>query len=799
MHTLNTYYKDYSSLAKFVDDNKDKLFDKNSRAVMVQIFSGIIDKSLLMDISQQILGLIPWAKIIGTTTNGEIINGMISGLTIVLSFSVFQHADVEIVFAQTDDSTGCELEYLIASRLNKDQARALIMFATPNVKVSRLLNRIHTESPGLPVAGGIAGDILPSNKYFVFSHENITNCGAVGAILTGEDLKVVHHHHLGWQPIGKEMTITRAEGTRVYTIDNIPAYQVYRHYLGADEEFNISNGIEFPLIISKPDMSIARSAYFRYSDDSLAFSGEFIEGEKVRFSFGHINIILEQIESLLKNIRQQPTESIFVYSCLARLSFLQDSAQIETLPLQDIAPTAGFFTSGEFFHAHNTNQLLNNSMTTLTLSEPGANTTKHQHDADQHSNRGDDKETESADNVSTRNIETLKALTCLVNTVTMELNQKTAELQTLNEELHFASTHDALTGLYNRGYFEQHLIKLKTAAAAGIIVCDVDGLKLINDTFGHFMGDVLLQSAADILKSVSEPGDVVARIGGDEFSILLCNTSESDIENYCRRVRKALDQYNLENPVVPLSMSIGFSFLEDESTGIRMLFKDADDMMYREKLYRSRSTHSDLVQTLMRTLEARKIVTEKHSQRFQDLLVKFALYIGISKSNLSELRLLAHFHNIGKVGISDHVLFKPGPLTSEERKEMIRHCEIGQRIALSSADLLPISDWVLKHHEWWNGQGYPLGLKGADIPLECRMLAVVDAYDAMISDRPYRKAMSHEAALEELIRCANTQFDPDLIHSFIDLMQHQGDGFQSAAFLIPSDGSQTSMSINMDK
>jgi HD-GYP domain-containing protein (c-di-GMP phosphodiesterase class II) len=143
----------------------------------------------------------------------------------------------------------------------------------------------------------------------------------------------------------------------------------------------------------------------------------------------------------------------------------------------------------------------------------------------------------------------------------------------------------------------------------------------------------------------------------------------------------------------------------------------------------------------------------------------------LPEERTSELALIAKFRDIGKVAVSDSILFKRGPLTPEERTEMKRHCEIGYRIALSTPDLVPIADWILKHHEWWNGQGYPLGIKGEEIPMECRLLAIVDAYEALTSVRPYRKAFSHEEAIAELSRCSGTQFDPVPLEKFLEMLK----------------------------
>jgi HD-GYP domain-containing protein (c-di-GMP phosphodiesterase class II) len=148
-----------------------------------------------------------------------------------------------------------------------------------------------------------------------------------------------------------------------------------------------------------------------------------------------------------------------------------------------------------------------------------------------------------------------------------------------------------------------------------------------------------------------------------------------------------------------------------------------------------------------------------------------AALIGLPESTTADLSLFAKFHDIGKVGISDAILLKKGLFTSEEWTEMKRHCEIGYRIALSAPDLVPIADWILRHHEWWDGQGYPLGIQGEEIPVECRLLAIADAYEALTSDRPYRRALSHREAVAELRRHAGTQFDPHLLEKFLKMLE----------------------------
>jgi len=351
------------------------------------------------------------------------------------------------------------------------------------------------------------------------------------------------------------------------------------------------------------------------------------------------------------------------------------------------------------------------------------------------------------------------------------------ERKLMEEKLREMSLHDGLTGLYNRSFFEEELCRLAAPRyrPLGMIVCDLNGLKLINDTMGHTWGDHLLRAFAGMLRRCFRGSDVLARIGGDEFAVLLPESDLGVARECVQRIRREVEEHNQEGTELDISVAIGFAADGDTEADPQQLFKRADDVMYKEKLQQSYSSRSATVQALIKTLEARDFITDGHAGRMHHYVLELGRALSLSEDKLHDLQILARFHDLGKVGIPDHILFKPGRLTEEEFEEMKRHCEIGHRIALATSDLAPVADYILKHHEWWDGRGYPLGIQGEEIPLECRILSIVDAYDAMTSERPYKGAMSHEEAVRELRRCAGTQFDPRLVEEFIQLLARSGD------------------------
>ncbi len=341
------------------------------------------------------------------------------------------------------------------------------------------------------------------------------------------------------------------------------------------------------------------------------------------------------------------------------------------------------------------------------------------------------------------------------------------------KRLQYLSLHDQLTGIHNRACYESELERLEGGREypVTIITADLDGLKFINDTLGHYTGDQLLCRCAKILGESLRRSDLLARIGGDEFSAILCRTDKATGETILRRIREKLTLINKDDDVVPLGISIGMATAESADLSLKEAFRQADDCMYRDKLCRSSSSRGKIVQSLLAALAERDYIAEGHARRLENLCRAMGEKIGLTSYQLADLVLLAQVHDLGKVGIPDQILYKSGPLNDDEWEVMRGHPEKGYRIASASPDLAGIADLILKHHERWDGSGYPMGLRGAEIPIDCRILAIIDAYDAMTNKRTYNKVKSHDEALAEIKNCSNSQFDSDLVAIFLFVIE----------------------------
>lgn len=340
-------------------------------------------------------------------------------------------------------------------------------------------------------------------------------------------------------------------------------------------------------------------------------------------------------------------------------------------------------------------------------------------------------------------------------------------------ELFNISMHDSMTGLYNRAYFDEEMRRLNNERHYPIsfVLFDVDGLKLINDILGHDKGDELLKKAAEIIKKPFRKSDVVARVGGDEFAVILPSTGDSTVQNIAKRLRNTVETYNLDNEGMPLSLSIGYATGEEPSIKLEDIFKKADSEMYDDKYKRAEVVKKEIFDSLLNLLAQKDFQNESQVKKLQRMVLLLGQAVGIPRHELKNILLLARVYDIGKINVDDEIIFKNGGLSPAEWEKMKKHPEIGYRIARNLPQTTDIAEYILQHHEWWNGSGYPQGLKGEDIHLYSRILSVVDAYEAMRNPRPFRPPLSHEEALSELKKHKGIQFDPRIVDIFATLVE----------------------------
>lgn len=344
------------------------------------------------------------------------------------------------------------------------------------------------------------------------------------------------------------------------------------------------------------------------------------------------------------------------------------------------------------------------------------------------------------------------------------------ELQYTLNQLEYIGNHDDLTGAYNRYYFQQQLEALETSdlQPIGVVVGDVNGLKYVNDSLGHSAGDSLLVEAAEQLFNVFPKDTTICRIGGDEFVVLLPKVNE----DLLRFQLKQLENYKFSNHTFdyPVGLSLDYAIQKNKMKSLTQIFNEADANMYLKKLMIGSSTRDNNIQLLQKILSGKSIETSAHLNRTAHLAKDFAMQLQLDNTMTTDLILLSQLHDIGKTVIPDEILFKPDKLDEDEWKIMKTHSTKGSEIVQCSPSLKGVGHYILHHHEYYNGKGYPHQLRGEEIPFLSRIIAIIDSYDAMTSKRIYKEAISKEAAIQELERCMGSQFDPELCKQFIKMV-----------------------------
>lgn len=336
------------------------------------------------------------------------------------------------------------------------------------------------------------------------------------------------------------------------------------------------------------------------------------------------------------------------------------------------------------------------------------------------------------------------------------------------EELKYLTYYDVLTGLFNRGHYEVILNNLSKMAKlpVTIMIADVNGLKLINDTFGHATGDQLLIKVSKILKKACGENSLISRLGGDEFSIIIERSNEDMVKIIFETIKRLCNESQINS--LTMSIALGYATKCYENEDIYETAKIAEERMYRNKLLERRSLRNSTISSLSKMLIEKSYETEEHAIRMFKICEKIGKKNGMTSAQLDELNLLAKLHDIGKIAIPDSILNKQGKLTEDEFEIIKTHTQTGFRIASELYDLRHVAYQILCHHENFDGSGYPNALKDNSIPFLSRVIRIVDSFDVMVSGRPYKNAMTKKEAIDELQKYSGKHYDPELVKLFIE-------------------------------
>jgi diguanylate cyclase (GGDEF)-like protein/putative nucleotidyltransferase with HDIG domain len=350
---------------------------------------------------------------------------------------------------------------------------------------------------------------------------------------------------------------------------------------------------------------------------------------------------------------------------------------------------------------------------------------------------------------------------------------------------------DSLSGLYDRHRaLEQLDIEIARArryeGTFSILLADIDNFKNFNETWGHSAGDEVIKRVAAVLHQRNRTSDFVGRYGGDEFLMILPATTRNGAATVADHMRLALGSQPYVAPdgyAVPLRMSFGASAFPDDGNDSQSLIAIADANLYESKRWGGdtvtlrRETFGaesidasgfSTLDALVNAVDNKDHYTRKHSAHVAEYSASIVESLGFSKEKQEVLRVAALLHDVGKIGLPDRILRKPGPLTHEEEDAVRQHSLLGSlMVSQHMAGNDDVREAVLHHHERWDGSGYPAGLSGRSISMLGRILAVADAYSAMTTDRPYRSGLSLETAIEELKKGSGKQFDPEVVNVFL--------------------------------
>lgn len=553
---------------------------EKARTIFVQIYTSVNEKEWLHDIAYNIKTILPSAVITGATTNGEVIRGFTTTEKTLLAFSFFQTSQVELLRFCCSGWEEYEMgEHIYRSIEQRSNDIAGVMFLCTAISMDsvKLLTPLSKLTGDYPFFGGAAGYYQFPNQSLVLCDTEVYEQGIAVIIFRGNNLHIEALSVLGWKTFSREMTITAAEDMTVKTVDDKPAFSIYEHYLGIENDSDFAtNVVGFSFILERNGCQVVRVPIAVTNDGGLLFGADVHTGEKFRIGYADPGMILEQVKKLHRKLRDFNPDGIFLFSCWTRRIILQDDVQMETMPFGEIAPTLGFYTAGEYYGRRSDLEVNNSTIVAVGIREGPA-----------------DQEKFPAE-------KRLYELTCPV--IPTKLQQRdtkaigrlirfieavTGELDQANKELAQLAACDKLTHIYNRIKLDEVLTyeisrAERYATSFSLLLVDIDYFKQVNDNFGHLRGDEILVEFADRMRHIfKRDTDIIGRWGGEEFLCIIPDDSSNAARKLAENLRLSVCNNRFLNDL-EITCSIGVTTYQEHDSENSILHR-VDKALYEAK------------------------------------------------------------------------------------------------------------------------------------------------------------------------------------------------------------------------
>lgn len=549
------------------------------RSILFHLYSIYFDDEKIGQVQDAILEMYPNARIGGTSSNGDICDGHLADYGMVMSVSVFESTDTEVYLLECPENgealIGEKVKEIIDATENIKAAEILITLKSINSHI--ILNTVEKCRKDVKIFGGGSADkVISGTDTCVMNEDKVCHAGVLLVTYSGDELCVDIRHAIGWKPLGRDLTVTKIDGKRLYELDDVPAADIYSKYLDihADDDF-FSNMLEFPIMTTQHGKHVLRLPFScESSDGSINLAADIDKGTKVNLSYGDPDVIKGDVAELTQHVRNFAPQAIFLYSCGVRRLYWKYLINKETGPFSQIAPVSGFYSSGEIMRMDD--YLIEHHVTLIAISmrEGGRAKAQPTGDGDRHIEMSEEQK--------------IHGQISMVRRLANFINVTAAELRAANDELQQMADTDALTGLYNRRVVDtiireavSHLVSFDFDVVLGII--DIDDFKVINDTYGHAEGDKVLVGISDMLRKhvATQNNAIIGRWGGEEFLFVIPRMSVAEGISYMDKVRKKIEA-TVFGDAGHCTVSIGITEFRNDDTADDV-FGRADEALYEAK------------------------------------------------------------------------------------------------------------------------------------------------------------------------------------------------------------------------